>query len=433
MTSSERTFRGYGGANRARWDDVVRRSFERSSRGADDDSPEDVLRAMVKDLENVSRYRIRVEGEVLSRFLDRFADLAVSAIEQGDRPGVADFPDVVQAAAPVFAAAGLAQWPVHLAKASYYARVADGDDARRRELALAVAACRTPLDRVEVDLATAQFAIDLTEYPSAARLLERCLAVCTTDPTCAHRLPEVHACLGNLHYTQGALRTALSHYQAALAADVPRDSHRTLRAQARAYHYSGRVLHMLGREEEALASLVRALEHRYATHAEYERKSGFQHIAIGEILLLGGAWEESEHHFTEARRTFARLRHNTAAHAILDAATSRLEVRRGRYDEALALLDNAVRGSRAGGYRRGAVLFELHRANLLFRRRAYGATVRSVLAAIGAWLPFLRRGNGSRAVRGAVEYAWAFLRQALSKRQTPPRRLTCPCRAHRRS
>ncbi|WP_367130380.1 hypothetical protein [Saccharothrix sp. HUAS TT1] len=431
MTSAERTFRGYGGANRATWHDVVHRSFERSARGADDDSPEDVLRTMVKDLDNVSRYRIPVDGVVLSRFLDRFVELAVSAIEQGDRPGVADFPDVVQAAASVFAAAGLAGWPVHLAKASYYARVTEGDEARRRELALALRACRTALDRVEVDLATAQFAIDLTEYQSAARLLDRCLTVCSTDPTCAHRLPEVRVCLGNLHYTQGGLRTALTHYQAALTADVPSDSHRAMRALARAHHYSGRVLHMLGREEEALVSLVRALDHRYMTHAEHERKSGFQHIAIGEILLLGGAWDESEHHFTEARRVFARLRHNTAAHAILDAATSRLAVRRGRYDEALALLDNAVSGSRAGGYRRGAVLFELHRANLLLRRRAYGATVRSGLAAIGAWLPFLRRGNGFRAVRGAVEYAWAFLRQVLSRRRAPVRRLSCPCPVHR--
>jgi len=433
MTSTERSFRGYGGANRPLLHDVVRRSVERSARGSADDVAENVLQAMVNDLDNVSRYDVRVDSPVLASFVDRLTELAVSAIEQGDRPGVADFPAVLQSAAPLMASVGLSAWPVHVAKASYYSRVAQGDDLRRAELRRAVDVCHTPLDRVEVDLVRAQFAIDTTDYPAAARLLEGCLDTCTTDPDCRRRLPQVHVCLGNLHYVQGALRTALGHFQAALAVDVE-DSNRTTRAQARAQHYSGRVLHMLGHDEEALQCLVKALDYRYATHAEYERKSGFYHVALGEILVVGGAYDQAEAHFALARRTFARLRHNTAAHAILDAAVSRLAIRCGRYDEALALLDNAVRGARDSGYRRGALLFELHRANLLLRRRAYGPAARSVLAAVGVWVRFLRRGNGFRAVRGAVEYAWAFARQKVETRRRPERGpLTCPCGAHFRT
>ncbi|MEU4806137.1 tetratricopeptide repeat protein [Actinosynnema sp. NPDC023587] len=431
MTATGRSFRGYGGANRSRLHDAVRRSFDRSARGTDDDAPEDVLQAMVNDLDNVGRYDVRIDDPVLVRFVDRLTELAISAIEQGDRPGVADFPGVMRSAASLLASAGRSTWPAHVAKASYYARVAQGDELRRAELHQAVGACRTPLDRVEVDLVRAQFAIDTTEYPAASRLLARCLDTCTTDPDCRPRLPQVYVCLGNLHYVQGGLRTALGHYQAALAVDVPADSHRTTRVRARAHHYSGRIRHMLGRDEEALRDLVTALDYRYATHAEYERKSGFYHIAIGEVLVVGGAYDQAEAHFAVARRTFARLRNNTGAHAILDAAVSRLEVRRGRYDEALTLVDSAVRGAREGGYRRGALLFELHRANLLVRRRAFGAAARSVLVALGVWLRFLRRGNGLRAVRGAVEYAWAFVRQRAETRDRPHRRpLTCPCGAH---
>ncbi|CCH31954.1 tetratricopeptide repeat protein [Actinosynnema sp. NPDC047251] len=428
---SPRSFRGYGGANPQRLHDAVRRSFERSARGSHDDVPEDVLQAMVNDLDNVGRHRVVVDGPVLSRFVERLTELAISAIEQGDRTGVADFPGVLESAAALLASAGRSAWPAHVAKASYYSRVTGGDESRRAELGRAVAACRTPLDRVEVDLVRAQFAIDLTEYAAASGLLERCLGTCTADPDCRHRLPQVYVCLGNLHYVQGGLRTALGHYQAALAVDAPADSYRTARAQARAHHYGGRVLHMLGRDEEALANLVEALDYRYATHAEYERKSGFYHIAIGEILVVGGGYDQAEAHFAAARRTFSRLRHNTAAHAILDAAVSRLEIRRGRYDEALALLDNAVRGAREGGYRRGALLFELYRANLLLRRRSYVRAARSGVAAVGVWLRFLRRGNGLRAVRGAVEYAWAFVRQKAEPRRRPDRGpLTCPCEVH---
>jgi tetratricopeptide (TPR) repeat protein len=431
---ARRSYRGYGGEHRTRWHATIRRSFERAAAFGlvVEDIPENALYGMLNDLGNVVQFRVSVDGAVLSRFFDRLMEIAVSTVEQGDQLRQTDFVAVLDAAIPRLEVAGLPVWPVHLANASYHSRQDKGGTARRAALELARRSCTDARASLEVGLATAQHDIDVGRYANAHRLLSRCERACSANLASAEQWPQVYVCYGNLYYVQGALRKALSYYQAALSYSPSEgDLYRRARSEARACHYIGKILHELGNHEEALRYLIRALKFRYLSRSEYARKSGFYHIAIGDILITAKSLGEAEYHLAEARRTFARLRENTVAHAILDAAAARLAMRLGHADEARSLLDDAVRGAHAGGYRRGMVLFEIQRFALCLQGREWGAAWRSGRTAVRTWIRFLQRGNRARAAFGAVEFAIAFLKRNIfqqTKNKTASHLLVrCPC------
>ncbi|TFI30575.1 hypothetical protein [Streptomyces sp. 4R-3d] len=425
--------RGYCGERPEVWSTTVLRLFgialERVT--ADSDVADEGLREAVNALDNVVRYGIEVDGLLLARFLTRLAQVSVSAGEHGDRFDELDLISVIDRSLPLAAANGLPTWPLHVAKASYHSRqehLEEGRASRREALREARNACAGNRDEVEVGLMLAQHHIDLCQYREADRLLARCRRLCEDDPSCADRRAELPICYGNLRYVQGALRTALHHFQSALDAagdPVPAPAHR---AAMRAHHYNGKILAVLGRHQEALGQLLRMGDYPCLSESERMRRAGFLHLRLGEVLTSAGSLDEAYAHLAESRRAFGRLRESGTAQAILDAAVATLHMRRGRRQDALAVLAGAVATSRRNGYRRGVVLFESKAALCRLRERDLPGALRSASAALAAWIRLNGVANLPRAAVGAVEYVGSALIHRVRRRAPRPvAEVRCPC------
>ncbi|MFF2183875.1 tetratricopeptide repeat protein [Streptomyces sp. NPDC058155] len=422
---------GYCGERPELWLATVRRSFGRALEQVE--AGREVSDTQLKDaatvLDNVMRYGVEVDSLLLAHFLTRLTQVSVSAGEHGDRFDGHDLITAIDRSMPLVEAAGLATWPLHVARASYYSRQDDGRNARREALDAARLVCAGDRDTVEVGLMLAQLHIDLCEYRAARRLLAECRRLCD-DPVCADRLPELHICYGNLYYVQGSLKAALHHFQSALATagdPVPTTAYR---AAVRAHHYSGKILSALGRHQEALDQLIRIEGYACVSEAERNRRAGFLHLRLGEVLTAGGSLDEAHHHLCESRKIFVQLRESGTAQAILDSAVATLLMRQGWRRDALAVLAGAVRAARRDNYRRGVVLFETKAALYHFHGRDWGGLLRSGSAALGAWIRLNGAGNLVRAVVGSVEYVVSSLWQRLRRGPRTPALagpVRCPC------
>jgi tetratricopeptide (TPR) repeat protein len=384
---------------------------------------------VINSLNNVVQFDTAVDTLTFSNFLDTLADITVSAGEHGDRFYAQEFVSLLDSAVPRLAAAGLPTWPLLVAKASYYSRENNGRESRREALQAAYDDCCSNREKLDVGLMLAQHNIDICKYLEAHRILSQCRALCTADPSCAIRLPQLNICYGNVHYVQGYLRTGLKYFQAAPS---------VTRSVVRAHHYSGKILSALGRHQEALGHLVLMQQYACVSETEELRRGGFLHLRLGEVLTAAGSLDEAHFHLAESRRVFARLRESSTAQAILDSAFASLSRRLGRFAEAHALLARAVTTARRNGYQRGVVLFQTKSALYYFGDRNWRASLRSGWAALAAWMVLSGQGNSLRAALGSAEYVTSYLRlrfrRGRSRRvMTVPVRCPCDdCRAQTR-
>jgi tetratricopeptide (TPR) repeat protein len=319
---------------------------------------------------------------------------------------------------------------LYLLAAQFRAGYANTDAVRHGYIERAVSTAQDDRELASAMLFLARFHTDLSNYPKALAVLDRCRPL-VAQTTLSDLRPEWNAACGLAHYYNEP-PTARRFFEEAtrLGRDHP-DSTSARRAVGNALHFLGRLAADDGEYHRALTLYTEASR----LSSEFKTGHGYYHQRVAEVLVDHGDLGEARYHLEAAEELFKAVGQVSNGLQLLQGTWARWHLRAGQVDDAVRSLSQAIASSRSERAARVELILLAEMLRVSLRQRKFLAVVAVLSRAGRVYLTAEAIRSPRDFIRQTVavaDRANNFLRvkkAPASAGKTNPGPVRCPCGA----